>query len=525
MVDELQALFQEFSESRLGLYAPSWMLCDQAGMLVDTRGIRPNLGVKPKPGQYVGDTIPPLASLFPLIDEVLHLPHVRLDQDRFFDIHIFDEQETVWVIFVETTPYAQQIQEVIQKYNQLKLANPETGGIEGFAILNQLGYTCFEYTGDQLFRPLGPPAEWSQPVYGTRLAGSPLVPLMEIHPFLEVFIEECQAFWVEASPLPLRSGIWVQQDDQDRSYFFRAEALHFDERKLLLIGPAENSAESVQELIQKARTKVLNMEQLERTKETLQNLLNFKNQFVSIISHDLRSPLSSVITLLQLLIDDILPKPDDERTVKDFLSSAKNELDLVLEYNQKVYNWTNLELGRLNIEPDWHPLSAMVMNSIRGSKSILGDKQIRVTNNLDQRMKILVDRSLFAHSIDNLVANAAKFTSKGGKIRIEGEFSDDSFKIHIIDNGVGMDDQTLRMCLSGQLVRSAQGTRGERGTGLGLSICKKVMEAHKFGLEVESKLGKGSKFTLTIPSSHIEYYEKQKNSAKTKGKTRLLKFF
>ncbi|MFZ4462953.1 MAG: sensor histidine kinase, partial [Bacteroidales bacterium] len=227
-------------------------------------------------------------------------------------------------------------------------------------------------------------------------------------------------------------------------------------------------------------------------------LLNFKDQFVSIISHDLRSPIGAVIGLTDLLLDDetLIKKLDQGQS--ELLSDIKNEMLRLLDYNDKLYQWSNLELGnfkvsRKSIHPKHLAKYVEKMQSVR-----MKEKNIHFISHIATGFAFEADETLLGQALNNLVGNSVKFTPEGGTIHLSFVMDSTSKCIVVSDSGQGMDQETCDRLFSGFTRKTTMGTYGEKGTGLGLGIVKKIIDAHGFTIHVESVPGTGTTFTIRL---------------------------
>jgi signal transduction histidine kinase len=129
-------------------------------------------------------------------------------------------------------------------------------------------------------------------------------------------------------------------------------------------------------------------------------------------------------------------------------------------------------------------------------------------NNTTTDDTVWADKPMLQTIIRNIVSNAIKFTNEGGLIVISSSQTADNTEITIEDNGVGMTQETIKKILGTIELNSTKGTSGETGTGMGLIISKEFIQRHKGTLNIESTLGKGSSFIITLPR------EPQKNDEK-----------
>jgi signal transduction histidine kinase len=518
-------------QDQLGIYPPSILKLDSEGTILDTSALQANFRMHPEIGDSIERYVEALNYIFPYertgedLVETLELTNMEFKNQQAFTIYLIFTPTDVWAVFVETTETVSQLKRVFQKYNETMLkqsSQPAEVSRWGSLLLKSLGYTCYEHIEGTYFKLLGKPADWALPVLGYIHQNRHYIDLVDHHPFLDVFLTEAEAFWNSPSGESLESGIWLEQDEDGKNYAFKAIATHPEQARLLLLGPAENSVDNLQELIQTARERSLDIEELNKAKASLQKLIAFKNQFVSIISHDLRAPITSVITLLKLLIDGHLPKKGDTRTHKDFLLTAQSELEKVLAYNEKIYEWTNLELGRFHIELEWINLDELLNGTIHTFKDKFRKKGVTIASEFGCPVAVHVDQVMFPQAINNLIGNALKFTPKKGRVTVTTKLVESGLKIVISDTGVGMNPSAVEDAFSGYHTHHTGGTSGEIGSGLGLGICKKITDIHGFHIEISSKVGMGTSVSILLPEEAMKKIDGGKRKAPRK---KFLRFF
>ncbi|MBK7228672.1 MAG: PAS domain S-box protein [Ignavibacteriales bacterium] len=245
-------------------------------------------------------------------------------------------------------------------------------------------------------------------------------------------------------------------------------------------------------------------EELKKSTQNLIKLNETKDRFISIISHDLRTPFSSILGFTDLLANDE-ELTDDERKqyVKYIQESSRSMLALV----NSLLDWTRLQTGRIKFEPQKIDVSKIVIDSVNALSGTAIQKGIEVTSFVNQSLHLFVDKSLILQVFNNLISNAIKFTNKGGSINILSEAVTSSrfVKFIVKDTGVGIKDDDLAKLFSVDAKYTSEGTAGEKGSGLGLSLVKEIIEKHGGAIEVESEYGKGTEFIFTLPiaSSNI----------------------
>ena len=245
-------------------------------------------------------------------------------------------------------------------------------------------------------------------------------------------------------------------------------------------------------------------EELKKSTENLIKLNETKDRFISIISHDLRTPFSSILGFTDLLAnDEELTNEERKQYVKYIQESSRSMLALV----NSLLDWTRLQTGRFKFEPQKIDISKIVTDSINALSGAAIQKGIEVVSSLNQSLYLFVDKSLITQVFNNLISNAIKFTNKGGFISISSDFVPNSrfLRFKVKDTGVGIKEDDLSKLFSVDAKFSSEGTAGEKGSGLGLSLVKEIIEKHGGAISVESEYGKGTEFIFTVPiaSSNI----------------------
>ncbi len=245
-------------------------------------------------------------------------------------------------------------------------------------------------------------------------------------------------------------------------------------------------------------------EELKKSTQNLIKLNETKDRFISIISHDLRTPFSSILGFTDLLAnDDELTEDERKQYVKYIQESSRSMLALV----NSLLDWTRLQTGRIKFEPQKNDVTKILTDSINALSGAAMLKGIEITSSLQQYLYLFVDKSLVTQVFNNLISNAIKFTNRNGKITISVNPANTSrfVQFNIKDTGTGIKEEDIPKLFNIDSKFTSEGTAGEKGSGLGLSLVKEIIEKHGGTISVESKFGVGSefKFTLPIASSNI----------------------
>ena len=262
----------------------------------------------------------------------------------------------------------------------------------------------------------------------------------------------------------------------------------------LLVHPVDLTITFGDNIIQVAHENSLAYEQLQKTKKQLTELLELKDQFVSIVSHDFRSPISTLINGISYLIEDVEANDSFDEMNMDIIVHIKSELSRLLDYNNKLYEWTKYNLDRFEVHLETLSIDHFVMDLLFQFETRLKEKNITLTPIIKDPDVLQTDSSLLQQVLINLIDNAIKFSNEGGEIQLMIEGS----TISVIDHGVGLNEQQIAQVKKGYYMESRQGTDGEQGTGVGLSIVSKILKTLDYNIDIRSEIGKGSTFTINF---------------------------
>lgn len=232
-----------------------------------------------------------------------------------------------------------------------------------------------------------------------------------------------------------------------------------------------------------------------------EELERMKLDFVSMASHELKTPLTSIMGYLSVFFDENKGKiPKEEMDLIDrSLISAKQLLSLV----QNLLNVNKIESQQLSVMIEPTDYIQIVSKAVEDLKNQASQKNILLNLSLPQTssLKVLADPIRIAEVVTNLIANAINYTNPGGKVNVTLTSSPNEVTTTVTDTGVGIPKEAVPH-LFGKFFRvSNQSQKMSKGTGLGLYISKSIVEKHHGKIWVESELGKGSKFSFTLPIS------------------------
>lgn len=245
-------------------------------------------------------------------------------------------------------------------------------------------------------------------------------------------------------------------------------------------------------------TSLKNQSELQAKKfRALEEVNNNKDKFISMLSHDLRSPFTSILGFVEILINEPnLSLPERSEYLQYIHESSQHQLQFI----NYLLDWSRLQTGRVTVEPEKLNLSTIIFNCISSLTGNAIRKSVDIKVNLSEKINVLADERLLGQAVTNLVSNAIKFSNEDSVVEITADFFNEDFvEVIITDFGVGISDTNKDKLFKFEMMFSTEGTKGEKGTGLGLSLVKEIVEKHNGKIWFYSEEGKGSEFHFTIP--------------------------
>lgn len=228
-----------------------------------------------------------------------------------------------------------------------------------------------------------------------------------------------------------------------------------------------------------------------------------KTQFLSNISHDLRTPLTAIITHAEILRDGILGplSPRQLESVAGVISGGRQLLDMVGE----ILTYAKASANRLRLVVTEFDLSDVVRQVSAINEAVAQRRLLSVATEMPESLPPLTaDRDKVTHVLNNLIGNAIDFTPAGGHIWVRAWYGEDangpSHFIEVGDDGIGIASEHQQLVFDEFAQVDSSASRQHHGTGLGLTIARRLVELHGGRIWVESQMGEGSRFIFTIPS-------------------------
>jgi len=281
-----------------------------------------------------------------------------------------------------------------------------------------------------------------------------------------------------------------------------ADQINEEEKDLIqgftdIVGLAVQNARlytSVEQTTEKLRQ---TNEQLVRANEQMQEVVKLKDEFVSLASHELRTPMTAIRGSLLTILEGYAGELSKES--REFLVAAYNENDRLLRLVNNLLNISRIESGHFKFTYEHVNMNALIVEVTNGLLSAAKEKNITLSYVPNTAVpSIMADGDKIKEVLINIIGNAVKFTHKGGVV-VTLEQKEESLITSVADTGSGIakEDQELLFKKFSQIQEDYAKQTG--GTGLGLYICKIIIEGLKGKIWLESSLGKGSTFYFSLP--------------------------
>ncbi|HXJ45003.1 MAG TPA: PAS domain-containing sensor histidine kinase, partial [Bryobacteraceae bacterium] len=237
--------------------------------------------------------------------------------------------------------------------------------------------------------------------------------------------------------------------------------------------------------------------ELERRRLESDRANRLKSEFLSNVSHELRSPLHAVLGFGELLAEESVGPLNEKQ--KRFLAHMLSNSEHLLELINELLDLSRIEAGQLELRKEVFHLNAVLSEALTSVRPRATARTLNLRVNLGIPVTLFADRLRIKQILHNLLSNAIKFTPDGGEVSLSAAPRDQFVEISVSDTGIGIPkDHLLAVFDKFHQVRAATAASCE-GAGLGLAITKGLVEQHGGRIWLDSEIGKGSRFTFTLP--------------------------
>ncbi|MBU2554675.1 MAG: tetratricopeptide repeat-containing sensor histidine kinase [Bacteroidetes bacterium] len=234
-----------------------------------------------------------------------------------------------------------------------------------------------------------------------------------------------------------------------------------------------------------------------RKNQELEQVNATKDRFFHMVAHDLKSPLSAMISFTDILQQNL--DQFSEQEIRSFLNSLYQSSSQGFRLLENLLDWARLQSGAIEYSPDDLKILPLIDDTLLLLEPNAKEKQIAIETDFQQDLSASIDRNMFLTVLRNLVSNAIKFSGSGKRITIKAEKDNQALRIQVLDQGKGMSKEEVSRLFKIESHFTTPGTNNEQGTGIGLILCYDLTRKMGGELLVDSTLGVGSTFTMVLP--------------------------
>jgi signal transduction histidine kinase len=237
--------------------------------------------------------------------------------------------------------------------------------------------------------------------------------------------------------------------------------------------------------------------QLEQAAQAERALDEARRNLVAWASHDLRTPLTSLRAMIDALADGVVEDPE---TTKRYLRQSQNEITRMSQLIDDLFELAQLDAGHLDLEFEWITLSDLVSDTLESFAARAETQNVQLVGFVAPEVDpVWGAPDKLSRVLDNLLANALRYTPQGGVINLHANLDDDHIQVVVEDNGTGIAPHDLPHIFDRFYRGERSRSRDHGGVGLGLAIVKGLVEAHGGKIHVESELNRGTRFQFSLP--------------------------
>jgi len=236
--------------------------------------------------------------------------------------------------------------------------------------------------------------------------------------------------------------------------------------------------------------------------EELRRLDRLKDDFVASVSHELRTPLTSIRGYLELVLDGEVGELTEEQS--RYLLVVDRNVDRLLRVVGDLLFAAQVDAGTIALDCCTTDLDQLVREAVEAARPLAAEHEVELELDAEGGADLIGDRARLAQILDNLIANAVKFTPPGGHVEVRTFLEADVVVVEVADTGIGISDEDQDRLF--QRFFRAEGAilHAIEGTGLGLAIVKAIVDAHGGELSVESISGQGTTFRIALPLEQVQ---------------------
>jgi len=241
------------------------------------------------------------------------------------------------------------------------------------------------------------------------------------------------------------------------------------------------------------------VEEKRRAEEALRELDRMKSEFISNVSHELRSPLHAIRGFTKLLLEGKVPYPEIQREFLSVIDKQSQRLGVLID---GLFDLSRLESGRFQIQKQRLSIRDVIHKAVESFYSLASDKGIVISEDIPATLpEIEADGERVSQVMVNLLSNAIKFSNGGRSVIVKGGAKDGELVVQVTDHGIGIPKEAMPHLF--ERFYRAEDSMARGGAGLGLYISRQIIEAHGGRIWAESKVGKGTTVSFALPLNEV----------------------
>lgn len=371
-----------------------------------------------------------------------------------------------------------------------------------------------KYSDNSDYRLLGHPLVISGVQQGSVLVAQPIESLFAVSRNIRVILLTVTGvfgltamwFWIAAflaftRPLAQLTQATTNMSQGDLDQRVPTNYLLFKDEITILSENFNSMAKSLKDLLTSLEERVeQRTQELAEARDDAVAANKSKSEFVSVVSHELKLPMTSIKGYSDLMLSGATGQLNENQV--NFLNTIRNNVNRMATLVSDLADISRIESGNLRLEPREVPVWDVIDEAVTLTRTQVTQKNQTVTVNIPSELpKAWCDRNRLAQILTNLISNANKYTQEGGAITVHATREQDMIQIKVEDNGLGMTPEDQQKLFS-KFFRSAdEKIREAPGTGLGLSITRNLIELQGGKIWFESEFRKGTSFYFTVPVS------------------------
>ena len=292
--------------------------------------------------------------------------------------------------------------------------------------------------------------------------------------------------------IPILSKGFISRDKEGKPFRISGSNIDLTEHKK----GREKLESLIKSITEKNEELSRQKSEIEIQSEKLAELNQIKDKLFSIIAHDIRSPITSLLLTLNSIKENMLTTEDLLDILPEITSNSKSILELI----DNLFGWARSQLEGTKVYPTNFNLNQVISEEVKLFSSRAKDKKIKLNYDISDTLNAYADKDMIELVIRNLISNAIKFCSEGDSVYVTASIKNNSIEILVSDTGRGISPESIEKIFTSGVI-SSKGTLGEIGTGLGLLLCKEFTEKNNGKIAATSEPSKGSQFTFTVPSA------------------------